>query len=424
MSHTKKDTLDWLNGLQVHGIVLGLENITELLRRMGNPEKRFRSVHVAGSDGKGSVCACTASILRSSGFCTGLYTSPHLEEFNERISVDGEDITDDELASVVEKIRSEVEWMASHGMMCTFFEVTTALAFQYFADRDVDYAVVEVGMGGRFDATNVLVPKACAIGNISLEHTAFLGDTIEKIAFEKAGIIKSEVPCVTKNPEPAFTVIDNVAEDADAPLTRVIPEDIEVLRNGREGVEFTYKEEEYYVSIPGRHQASNASVAIETVSKLPEYGRCIRCNIRKGLSSVKWPCRMEHLRELPIIMDVTHTSAGAKDLASDISEIYGKVVLVFGVLEDKDIEHICEYLAHVALRVYVTRPESSRATDSAKVFEAMSRYHDDVIRTENVFEAMDKAVRELNKGETILVTGSFYMAGDVRTWLRRTYAKF
>lgn len=427
--HEKRDTvigkeefLEWLYGLQVHGIKLGLTNITELMRRLGDPQKELRCIHVAGTDGKGSTCACIESILRTAGIRTGLYTSPHLTDFNERIRVCGECITDDELAELASEIMPVVRSMDGDGMECTFFEVTTAMAFVHFRRRDVGYAVIEVGMGGRFDATNVITPDVCVICNISMEHTEYLGDTVEKIAFEKAGIIKSGVPCITLNSEPAFGVIANVAEEHGAPLTRVDPDDIVIENNGPKMLSFTYKEEEYRVAIPGRHQAKNAAMAIEAVSKLSIYGQCLRCNLKKGLKSVVWPCRMQKLDGLPLIMDVTHTRAGSADLAKDISEICGKVTLVFGVLGDKDIEHISQNLSQIADRVIITVPDSVRAAPMDRVLSIMRNYFKEVTEEENVGKAIEEALR-IADGQ-ILVTGSFYMAGDALKWLRKTYAGY
>lgn len=420
----KDSFLKWLYDLQVHGIKLGLSNITGLLNKLGDPQNSFKTIHVAGTDGKGSTSACIYSILRASGVMVGLYTSPHLIEFNERIVFDGTEITNDELAELASEIVPIVGSMEESGAKCTFFEVTTAIAFMHFRNKGAEYAVIEVGMGGRFDATNIIIPEVCVIGNISLEHTEFLGDTIEKIAFEKAGIIKPGVPCITLNEDHAYDVIKEVAFAKGAPLTRVLPEDIEIRNNGVRCLSFTYKGEEYDVSVPGRHQANNASMAIEAVSKLKIFGQCIRCNVRKGLKSVYWPCRMEKMKGLPIILDVTHTHAGSAELAVDISEIYGKVLVIFGVLNDKDIVHICRDLSTIATRMIVTQPDSVRAESVADVNRIMSEYETDITMTKNVQDAIEEAFRSRKKDELILVTGSFYMAGDALKWLKKTYARF
>ncbi len=419
-----KDVLEWLYGLQLHGIKLGLTNITELLRRLGDPQDRFHTIHVAGTDGKGSTCACIESMLRVSGLRTGLYTSPHLTEFNERIMVSGESISEEELSQLASYVMPIVKDMEKDGTRCTFFEVTTAIALMHFHRKGVEYAVIEVGMGGRFDATNVIHPDVCVICNISLEHTEFLGDTVEKIAFEKAGIIKPGVPCITLNPEPAVGVISKVAIERGADLIVIDQKDISVIGSNRDSLAFRYKNEPYRVSIPGRHQARNASLAIEAVSRLDIFEERVQFHMKKGLSSVSWPCRMQRFEKHSIVIDVTHTRAGSEDLASDILELYGKVLLVFGVLGDKDIIHISENLAKISDRVIVTVPDSVRAAPIERVIPIMRGHFTSVEQARNVGEAIRMAMEERKGGETILVTGSFYMAGDALTWLKRTYASF
>lgn len=421
MRMDRKGFLDWLYGLRSNGVKLGLGNITELLDSIGDPQRSFRSVHVAGTDGKGSVCSCIYSILRRSVGSVGLYTSPHLLEFNERIEVDGKEIGDDELADMAALVIPAVTRMEAEGRTCTFFEVTTAVAFMYFKQRKVDYAVVEVGMGGRFDATNVLVPEVCAISNISMDHMEFLGDTIEKIAFEKAGIIKHGVPCATVNGGPALDVVASVASERDAPLIRVAPDDVRVLENRGDGVVFTYKGRRYEVSIPGKHQAFNASLAVAAVSEL---GFCDEEDIESGLREARWPCRMEKLRDLPIILDVSHTDAGSRDLMSDVKEIYGRVLLVFGMLGDKSIGKVSENLSHIADRAIVARPDSERAAPAADVAAILSGYMDDITVVDTVQDAMDEAMRTRKDGEIILVTGSFHMAEGALKWLGRTSARY
>ena len=419
MTDTDKiDFLDWMYGLTSRGIKLDLENTMELLKELGDPQKTTKYIHVAGTDGKGSISACIASILIASGIRTGLYTSPHLLDFNERISVNGEDITDEELIGLIERVLPIVKGMEERGKHPTFFEITTAMAFLHFKEKGAEYVVAEVGMGGRSDSTNVIVPDVCVISNISMDHTEFLGDTIEKIAEEKAGILKKRVPCVTINTGPALRVIEERAEEIDAPLFKINGNDIKVVSNGDRSVRFEYKEEEYEVSIPGRYQALNASVAIEAVSKLDIYGQRLRCNIREGLRSVTWPCRMENQSGTPFILDVTHTSAGAKALAENIREIYGDVVLVLGILGDKDAKGISEELSKIAYRTIITSPDSDRSMPAEHLRDVFVRYSEDVQMEGSVPKAMEKAMGMRN-GRMILVTGSFHMAEEALRWLKR-----
>ena len=417
---SKQEIIDWLYGLTVHGIKLGLTNITELLHRIGDPQDSFRKIHVAGTDGKGSTSEMISSILRTSGVRTGLYTSPHIIEFNERISVDGENISDDELKIMISVIKPVVEDMREDGMQCTFFEVTTALAFLYFKEKDVEYAVIEVGMGGRFDATNVIVPDVSVITRISMEHTEYLGDTIEKIAGEKAGIIKPGVPVVTVNEGAPLDVITAKASGTGSEVIRVkAPEEVSVFPDR---TEFVYRGKRYSVGIPGRYQAENAAMAIEAVSCL-QFPERFTENIAEGLENARWPCRMQKLDDMPIILDVTHTRAGSEALAENIAEIYGKVTVVFGVLSDKDIDGIARNISAIASKIIVTTPISDRSADIKAVENAVMRYSDDVMVVEPINDAFDKAM-EMRGDEVILITGSFIMAEDALKWLKRTSAGF
>ena len=417
---SKQDVIDWLYGLTVHGVKLGLTNITELLHRLGDPQRSFRKVHIAGTDGKGSTSAMIASIIRAAGVKVGLYTSPHIIDFNERISVSGERISDESVRILASAIRPIVEDMRKDGMQCTFFEVTTALAFLYFRETDVEYAVIEVGMGGRFDATNVIVPDVSIITTISLEHTEYLGDTIQKIAGEKAGIIKPGVPVITVNEGEAYDVIFRKASELDSQLVRV-PEPESIVLHG-DGTEFTYKGRQYKVGVPGDYQAINACTAIEAINHLPQKDRFIPF-ITEGLKNTRWPCRMQKLDDLPIILDVTHTKAGSKALAENISQIYGKVTVVFGVLSDKDVDGIAGNLSTIASRIIVTTPVSERSADIGKVEEAVRKHFGDVTVIPSVDEAFDKGM-EMRGDGLVLITGSFIMAEDALKWLRRTSAGF
>lgn len=416
---SKERQLKWLYGLQLNGVRLGLRNTEVLLKRMGNPQEKFRTIHVAGSDGKGSTSAIIASVLRKAGYRVGLFTSPHILLFNERISIDGEPISDGKLAEYSAKARHFVDDMKESEMFCTFFEVTSAIAFDYFACEHVDIAVIEVGMGGRFDATNIIVPDVSVITNISLEHKEFLGDTIEKIAYQKAGIIKKGVPAVTLNTGDALETISKVASDMDSDLTAIDPAAVTVIRNLPDGPEFLYRGRKHKVSIPGRNEAKDAAIAIEALMKLPEYGERIAQHIDEGLSEVRWPCRLEDMGN-GFLVDVTHTAAGSEGLAADVAEIYGKVVLVFGLLEDKDVVHIARNLSSVASSIIVTAPNCPRARSSGSTLETVREFFPGAEVVEGVGNAIERADRCRNQGEKVLITGSFYMAEEALKWMGRT----
>ena len=261
--------MEWFDGLTRRGVKPGLDSTEELLRRVGDPREGMRYVHVAGTDGKGSVCAMVESILKASGMRVGAFTSPHIMKVNECIRIDGEDISDADLDQLIGMIRPHAEAMAAEGRECTNFEVLTVLALKYFSLVSADIAVIEVGMGGRLDSTNVITPVVSVINNIGMEHTEFLGDTIQEIAMEKAGIMKPGVPCVTMNPDEVFAVLEAHAEEVGCPLKRVMRDDAEVMASWPDHVDMVYRGESYTVALPGRHQARNASLAIEAVMALP-----------------------------------------------------------------------------------------------------------------------------------------------------------
>ena len=411
----KESVVHWLRNLTKLGIKLGLKNITELLARIGDPQKSFKSIHVAGSDGKGSTCAYIYSVLQNAGINVGLYSSPQIMDFNERISVNGVDITDEEFLLLAYEVMVVVESMKEEGYDCTFFESTTALAFLYFQRRGVECAVIEVGMGGRYDATNVIDPEVTVITNISREHVQFLGNTISEIAAEKAGIVKRGVPVITSNKGPALDEIRAVANTVGAEL--IVVDDVSVNSMCQTGSEITYRGEAYEVGIPGSYQAMNAAMAIEVLSRL-ELSKDIVPHIRDGLRSTVWRGRMQKIEGMPLIVDVTHTKNGMDALSKDILNIYGKVTVVFGILSDKDLVGISECVAKMAAQVYVTEPDSERAMQVSEVARVMGLRTDDIIVSQSVEEAIESALDDM-KGSAVLVTGSFRMAEGAMRWLKK-----
>ncbi|MGN1044721.1 MAG: bifunctional folylpolyglutamate synthase/dihydrofolate synthase [Candidatus Methanomethylophilaceae archaeon] len=414
MSDFDKDAvIDWLNNLSRLGIRLGLKNITELLDRIGNPQDSFKAIHVAGSDGKGSTCAYLYSMLRAAGISVGMYSSPQILDFNERISVDGNDITDEEFLLLAHEVMVVVEFMKEDGYDCTFFESTTALAFLYFQRKNVEYAVIEVGMGGRYDATNVIRPEVSVITNISREHTEYLGDTIQEIANEKAGIIKSGIPVVTCNDGAALDVISSAADSAGSGLTRI--SDVDIISMSDRGSVISYRGERYELGIPGSYQTVNAAMAIEAVRMISRADDVIPF-IGKGLKDAVWHGRMEKVPDMPIVVDVTHTKVGMAALCEDILRIYGKVTTVFGVLSDKDLAGMSEYVAKMSENVIVTQPDSRRAMPVEEVRRVMGLLKEDVTVKKDIGSAMEHALAEM-KGSIVLVTGSFRMAEGAYRWM-------
>lgn len=413
---TMDEILNWLYGLNKNGIKFGLENTKILLQRLGHPEDSFKKIHVAGSDGKGSTSAMIASILNEAGVKTGLFTSPHIINFNERITVSGKEISDMDLKTMARVIKPIVDDMSQLDMKCTFFEVTSALAFLYFKEQKVDYAVIETGMGGKFDATNVITPDISIITNISMEHVQYLGNTIEKISMEKAGIIKKNTPVITCNNGGSLKVISDIASEYGSKLIRI--DSPNIISITKDNVTMNYRGDNYDIGIPGDFQAVNAAMAIDTINELPKSEKYIS-SIKVGLKKVKWPCRMQKLENYPIILDVTHTKAGSKVLADNIEKIYGKVIVVIGILTDKDIDGIAENIGRIASKVIVTMPISERAAPTEKIEKSMSKYVNEILVQPDIYKAIDLGLSNRND-KLVLITGSFTMAEGAFKWMKKT----
>jgi len=402
----------WLDGLSVRGIKPGLDSIRDLLEALGNPHDRCRSIHVAGSDGKGSVCCMLESILVAAGYRVGMFTSPHILSVTECIRIDGKDISEALLERYLLRVRFAAD---SIGSGCTNFEALTACALTVFANEGTDINIIEVGMGGRLDATNVIVPDVTVINNIGMEHTRFLGPDIRSIAEEKAGIMKPGVPCITINTGEALDVIRENAERLGCPLLAIDPDDIDVVDCAPDHTMIRYECDTYRLGLPGSYQGRNAALAIEAILAMRDASG-IRHFIPIGLDAARWPARMEKLDGLPLILDVTHTVKGAEFLRNDIERIYGKVVLVTAMLSDKDLEGVARLMSEVSSKVLVSSPDSPRAAPSEELAAYYRKYHDDVTVYGTVGEAVDAA---LGMGGTVLVTGSFRTAEDCLRWLAR-----
>ena len=406
------DNVSWLQSLNSRGIRPGLDNIRALLEELGDPQDSLRIIHVAGSDGKGSVCSMVESMMRASGMQTGMFTSPHVMKVNESIRIDGKDISDEDLDHFLGKVRVAMDSIQSG---CTQFETLTACAFLCFADKKVDFAIIEVGMGGRLDSTNVVKPEVTVINNISLEHRAYLGDTIEAIASEKAGIMKPGIPCVTINQDAALRAIKERSAEVGCPLSTIDPEEIDIVSETPDHVQFRYECRNYEIGLAGSYQARNAALAIAAISKLSDSARILPF-AHIGLHSIEWPYRMQRLEGTSIMIDPTHTRTGAEYLRKDISGLYGKVILVTGMLNDKDLDGVAKELSAIASEVHVSSPDSPRAADRELLASHYRKYHDDVTVHETVSDALDSVV---GKDGLILVTGSFRTVEDCLRWQRR-----
>jgi dihydrofolate synthase / folylpolyglutamate synthase len=427
-----QETIDYLFGLQKHGIKFGLSNSVQLMGLMDNPQQRFCSVHIAGTNGKGSTAAFLACMLRAAGYRVGLYTSPHLVSFTERIRINGVPVSEERVVGLAERVRARYEQVPSAEggpLIPTFFEVTTAMAFTCFAEERVDIAVVEAGMGGRLDSTNVIVPLVSVITNIDLEHTEFLGTTLRQIAAEKAGIIKPGIPVVTGAVQPeVLAVIEQQARLAGSPVFRM-PRDFgaEQAPAGHEQ-EFDYRGIFAYlphllIAMLGRHQVGNACLALAAAECIGKAGMKIpEASLRAGLAEAVWEGRLERLVQRPdIYVDGAHNPASAQVLADalrDLKRSYRRMVLVVGILKDKDYRGILDRLVPLADRVVVTRPNYSRALDTASLEAEIRTLHRDVATTGSVAEAIDLSRREAARDDLIIITGSLYTVGDARAALK------
>jgi len=422
-------TIDYLYGLQKHGIKLALSNSHTLMEVMGNPHKKFRSVHIAGTNGKGSTSAFLAGMLRASGFRVGLYTSPHLVSFTERFRIDNIQISEQKVAELAQRVWEGYRGVpAADGVEAlnpTFFEVATAMAFSWFAEESVDIAVIEVGMGGRLDSTNVITPLVSVITNIDLEHTEFLGNTLDLIAREKAGIIKPGVPVVTGAVQ--SSVVEVIEREAAEKHTRVyrLTKDFMAQNISHDharvfdyrGMHASYSK--MNITMHGRYQVDNACLAIAAAECIRSEGITIaEPALRRGLEQTRWEGRLERVAQKPdIFLDGAHNPASAKMLAGAVREMksaYRQLILVVGILSDKDYRGILAELVPLAEHVIVTKPQYSRGMDVQVLASEIRNLHSAVATAETVGQAIAKAREISADDDLILVTGSLYVVGDAR----------
>ena len=426
-------TVDFLFGLQKFGTKLGLENTQRLLEILGHPEKGRKFLHVTGTNGKGSVSALSASALTAAGYRTGLYTSPHLVSFTERMIVDGDEISREEVAALADRLKRLLD-VHEPEMKPTFFEFTTAMAFDYFRDKGAEAVVLEVGMGGRLDSTNVITPECSVITNVELEHREYLGDTIEAIAREKAGIIKPGVPLVTSENKPeVLDYIRGVCREKEAPLY-VMGRDFGYSASGYRWKDGDVIQELDYrgpggditglhVPLAGEHQLRNAATAVCALSVIP--GMAVPEDaIRKGFASVEWEGRLETVSQRPlVVLDGAHNAASAKILSAAIKKYYagryGRLLLVLGVLADKDFRDMAACLMPLADKVIFTQADYSRAVPACELSRNLDGGKSETAVCADVPGALEKALSEAGPDDMVLVTGSLYVVGEAKAWLSK-----
>lgn len=413
--------LDYLFGLTLHGVKLGLSNIRALLSAAGNPQDTYTTVHVGGTNGKGSTVALLHAMLRAAGYRVGRFTSPHLIALNERFQINGVPIGDEALRQEIEYFRSIAE---HRDYPPTFFELNTAIAFRWFARERVDLALIEVGMGGRLDSTNVITPVATAVTNIDLEHTQYLGDTLEEIAYEKAGIFKPGVPTVIGETKPGPRgVLLSRARQENAPATALGRDFRFALSGPPLAQKIAYESPTLSIdavplALHGAFQGANAAIAIALAESIGKrFPRLTHEAIVAGLSSAVWPCRLERISNSPeVYIDVAHNPAGAQRLA----EIFPRCVILLGVSSDKDASEILRHLGPIAERFVVTAYEGARAMPVEDLASA-ARPYAPVSIAANVDEALPLALSLAAPGLPLLITGSIYLAGEARAKLIATH---
>lgn len=425
------DTLKYLEGLRVLGSNYGLERTERLLELIGNPHKKIKLIHIAGTNGKGSTSAILGRILIEHGYKVGYFNSPHLEDIEETIRINEENIKEEDFISLINEIKPYVEKVVEEGFNHpTEFEVLTCIMFLYLYRNSVDFGVIEVGLGGRLDSTNVLTPILSIITSISLDHTNILGDTIEEITNEKVGIIKDNIPVITCNQkEEALKVIVNKAINTKSELIIANLNNYKFIGvnnnkiSQRILVKLKDKDEELNLSLLGKHQIINLSLAIEGIKELEnlKYINLDIDKIKSAVEKVKWKGRLEVLSKNPyIVLDGAHNTSGVEFLKSNLSEyfIYSKLYLILGVLADKEVEKMLKVLAPLASEIYTLTANSVRAEGAEELKNIVKKYNDNCIAFNDYLDAINYAKSKAKEDDLILASGSLYMIGTLRNIMK------
>lgn len=423
-----EDTLNWIHSRLKLGIKPGLKRMEWMMERLDHPERTIRGIHVAGTNGKGSTVSYIRSILQEAGYVVGTFTSPYIEQFNERISINGVPISNEDMIMLANKIKPLVEELEQTDLGSpTEFEVITAMSFYYFGKvHPTDFVIYEVGLGGRFDSTNIFHPIVSVITTIGYDHMAILGDTIEKITFEKAGIIKSGVPVVSGVHQPeGVGVIEEIAKERKAKLYLAGREfSVSKHLSATQGEFFTYQSDrnhykDLFITMKGAHQVLNASLAVKTIEYLQTYLSVIveEQHIRAGLEKMYWMGRFEKLAENPpIIIDGAHNPEGIRELVKTVKAHLSTypITVIFSALEDKQLDEMMKPLEEIATNIIYTSFDFPRASSAEKLY---SLFPSKKARTEEDFK---KAIQlaKANDGHAIVITGSLYFISQIRQYFK------
>ncbi len=430
-----KEKLEWLYNLQGKGIKLGLDRVKKLAQVFENPQNDFLSIHIAGTNGKGSVAKIIYTILKEQGYNVGLYTSPHLVRFNERIVVGGKKINDEDIVRLIDFINKKI---MDKGIDASFFEFTTLMAYIYFMEKKIDIAVIETGMGGRLDATNIVKPVVSVITNIGFDHEKHLGDSVEKIAFEKCGIVKKGIPVITGCVEKALDVIKKVCLEKKSKLLvvedeakiKLIKEKSEEIRS--EGTKLKFQQAEIVTNkdkynvktrLLGEHQLQNIATAIVACEVINQRLEINKDSIEKGIVNTYWPGRIEVVGQNPlIIVDGTHNVQGMmslrKFLEENIVNKFDKLILVIGISEDKNKENMIKLIAGIFDQIIVCQAEY-KGSDVDELKKIAEKHNTNtIICIKDVKSAVRKAIDIADENDGIIITGSIYVVGEAKQALK------
>jgi dihydrofolate synthase/folylpolyglutamate synthase len=423
-----EEAMSYIKNTAKFGSNYGLSRTERILELLGNPHKMLKCIHIAGTNGKGSTTAMLSNILIKAGYKVGMYTSPYIEEFEERIQINNKNIPHEALSETVTKVAVVVDKVIAEGYdHPTEFEIITCAMFLYFYEQAVDFAVVEVGLGGRLDSTNVIIPILSIITSISYDHMHILGDTLDKIASEKAGIIKPGVPVVVyPQKQESFEVIKKVCQERGSSLISVLEDSAAFIENksNKQLITIKTRKREYSIllNLLGLHQLLNCSVAIHAVEMLIDTGINIdKESIYRGLSDVRWPGRMEIMHEEPLVLiDGAHNIDGIQKLSDSVNAYikYKKLYLILGILADKQVDDMVKIIGAKAARIFTVTPNSDRAEVAEELKNIVQKYDIPCESVDDYKEAYEGALNLCEKDDMLLICGSLYMIGDMRRVIR------